>query len=121
VVTPIITALHQATLMDHCIDGTILISRRRAKQLFRQSILTAWQHSCAYCGKPATTLDHVRAKAKGGETSRNNLVACCVNCNSRKGSDDWVQWYRNQPFWTAEGEATIWIWLFQDDEIQHVC
>jgi len=23
-------------------------------------------------------------------------------------------WYRLQPFWTAEAEGTIWLWLHQD-------
>ncbi|MHC5182274.1 MAG: HNH endonuclease [Planctomycetota bacterium] len=107
--------------MDHCIDGTVLISRRRAKRQFRQSILEAWNHACAYCEKPATTLDHVRPRSKGGETSRNNLISCCANCNCRKGSYEWVYWYRTQPFWTAEREATIWIWLHQNDETEEVC
>ncbi|NBX10444.1 MAG: HNH endonuclease, partial [Marivivens sp.] len=52
--------------MDHCIDGSILVPRRRAKREFRQSILEAWNHHCAYCNKPATTLDHVRPRSKGG-------------------------------------------------------
>ncbi|NBT53141.1 MAG: HNH endonuclease, partial [Marivivens sp.] len=30
-----------------------------------------------------------------------------------KGSDDWVMWFRLQPFWTAEAEGTIWLWLHQ--------
>jgi|TARA_S200002703_G_scaffold110695_1_gene96312 5-methylcytosine-specific restriction endonuclease McrA len=100
--------------VDHCIDGTVLVSRRHAKRQFRQSILEAWEHRCAYCGKPATTLDHVRPRSKGGQTDRANLISCCASCNSRKGSDDWVVWYRLQPFWTAEAEGTIWLWLHQD-------
>jgi Restriction endonuclease len=100
--------------VDHCIDGCYLVPRRHAKRQFRQSILEAWEHRCAYCGKPATTLDHVRPRSKGGQTDRANLISCCASCNSRKGSDDWVAWYRLQPFWTAEAEGTIWLWLHQD-------
>ncbi|NDD44878.1 MAG: HNH endonuclease [Synechococcaceae bacterium WB9_4xC_028] len=100
--------------MDCFIDGSILVPRRRAKREFRQSILEAWEHRCAYCDRPATTLDHVRPRSKGGETTRQNLISCCASCNSRKGSYDWVTWYRTQPFWEAEREGTIWIWLHQN-------
>jgi 5-methylcytosine-specific restriction endonuclease McrA len=98
----------------HHIDDTILIDRRSAKRRFRASILEAWEHRCAYCGKPATTLDHVRPRSKGGETTRQNLISCCASCNSRKGSTDWVEWYREQTFWDAEMEGSIWIWLHQN-------
>ncbi|AGH57643.1 HNH endonuclease [Cyanophage KBS-S-2A] len=107
--------------MDHCIDGSILVPRRRAKREFRQSILEAWNYHCAYCNKPATTLDHVRPRSKGGETTRSNLISCCANCNSRKGSYEWVEWYRLQPFWSAEQEGTIWLWLHQDDTTENSC
>jgi 5-methylcytosine-specific restriction endonuclease McrA len=113
--------LRIADPLGHCIDETILINRRSAKKHFRQSILQAWDCSCAYCGKTATTLDHVRARSKGGETTRQNLISCCSNCNSRKGSTDWVSWFRRQSFWSAENEATIWLWLHQDDEIDKAC
>jgi hypothetical protein len=31
------------------------------------------------------TLDHVTPKSRGGQKSWENLVACCVPCNQRKG------------------------------------
>ena len=98
----------------HYISEQHLVTKRRAKHHFRRSILEAWDNLCAYCGKPADTLDHVRPRSKGGETKRSNLVCCCGHCNSRKGSDDFVQWFRLQPFWTADKEADIWLWLHQD-------
>lgn len=114
-------SLHIADPCGHCIDGTVFITRRSAKKQFRHSILESWHHSCAYCENDATTLDHVRPRSKGGETKRNNLISCCANCNSKKGSDDWVQWYRRQEFWSAENEATIWIWLHQGDTMEQAC
>ena len=96
------------------IDDTILIDRRSAKRRFRASILEAWDHRCAYCGQEATTLDHVRPRSKGGQTDRANLISCCARCNSRKGSDDWQEWYRAQSFWDPEREGSIWIWLHQN-------
>jgi 5-methylcytosine-specific restriction endonuclease McrA len=43
----------------------------------------AWR--CAYCSKPANTIDHVQPKSKGGADTWDNLVACCLKCNNTKG------------------------------------
>jgi 5-methylcytosine-specific restriction endonuclease McrA len=40
---------------------------------------------CAYCGRRATTADHVVPKARGGTDDMSNLVAACRSCNGRKG------------------------------------
>jgi 5-methylcytosine-specific restriction endonuclease McrA len=42
-------------------------------------------HHCAYCGKAASTIDHVVPRSRGGEDSWENLVACCLRCNNLKG------------------------------------
>jgi len=94
----------------HRIDGTRLITRRSA----RDQILLAWDHRCAYCGVELSnrpTIDHVVPKACGGLTVPNNLVACCMACNASKGHQPWLQWYRQQPFWSALGEWAITQWL----------
>jgi len=41
---------------------------------------------CGYCDKPATTVDHVIPRSRGGETTWKNTVASCLRCNSKKGS-----------------------------------
>lgn len=43
-------------------------------------------YTCAYCGRSATTVDHVVPRARGGQSSWLNLVAACETCNFRKGS-----------------------------------
>jgi len=55
--------------------------------LSRKAILARDNYQCQYCGRKdrALTLDHVRPKTKGGETTWENLVACCQRCNGRKG------------------------------------
>lgn len=50
---------------------------------------------CQYCGVKGRvrglrdgvplTFDHVLPRCKGGDTSWENIVACCQNCNSKKG------------------------------------
>jgi 5-methylcytosine-specific restriction endonuclease McrA len=60
----------------------------RAYRKARVQALDRDQHVCQYCGaEGATTADHVVPIAKGGDpVSLENLVACCVKCNSQKGS-----------------------------------
>lgn len=99
--------------MDHCIEETVLLTKRCAKQKYRRAIFDAWNHSCAYCGAPANTLDHVKPRSKGGQTQTENLVAACRDCNRRKSSAYWVTWFRMQPFWDPEREADVWLWIHQ--------
>lgn len=40
---------------------------------------------CAYCSRPATTVDHIVPQARGGGSTWLNTVASCLSCNSRKG------------------------------------
>ena len=43
-------------------------------------------YPCHYCGQPASTIDHVWPKSRGGDDHRNNLVRACSTCNSSKGT-----------------------------------
>lgn len=51
----------------------------------RRGVLRRDAHRCAYCAKPAATIDHVMPRSRGGEDSWENLVACCLRCNNVKG------------------------------------
>lgn len=52
----------------------------------RQLILERDNFACRYCGskKPPFHLDHVYPVSKGGETSEDNLVTSCSDCNQKK-------------------------------------
>lgn len=50
----------------------------------RKGVLKRDRHECAYCGRHATTIDHVVPKSRGGEMCWTNLVAACVRCNANK-------------------------------------
>jgi 5-methylcytosine-specific restriction endonuclease McrA len=45
---------------------------------------------CYYCGgkfeKEFLTMDHKVAIARGGMSSKSNIVVCCKDCNSKKQS-----------------------------------
>ncbi len=61
---------------------------RRIK-LNRANIYARDRNTCQYCGRrfatSELTLDHVKPRYMGGESSWENLVCCCVRCNGRKG------------------------------------
>jgi 5-methylcytosine-specific restriction endonuclease McrA len=57
----------------------------------RNGVLKRDGHRCAYCGRPADTVDHITPLSRGGErTSWLNTVAACGNsarsCNARKSN-----------------------------------
>ncbi|MBL8149550.1 MAG: HNH endonuclease [Blastocatellia bacterium] len=60
------------------------------KSLSRKNIMLRDHNTCQYCGYTGSpqelTLDHVFPRARGGDSSWDNLVACCRRCNNRKGS-----------------------------------
>jgi len=59
----------------------------------RQRVLQRDRYTCQYCGRRYSarqayylTLDHVVPRAQGGRSIYDNLVACCLACNQRKGN-----------------------------------
>lgn len=50
----------------------------------RRGVLRRDAHRCGYCGKAATTIDHIVPRSRGGMDSWENLVACCLRCNNLK-------------------------------------
>jgi 5-methylcytosine-specific restriction endonuclease McrA len=55
----------------------------------RRNLFARDDHTCQYCGKTEPTnklsLDHVIPRSHGGPTTWENIVCCCLKCNSRKG------------------------------------
>ena len=62
---------------------------RRGMRFNRRNVFARDGNRCQYCGKRFSTselsLDHVRPRSQGGEMGWDNIVCCCVACNSRKG------------------------------------
>lgn len=56
----------------------------------RKNIYMRDKNKCQYCGRRASTkelnLDHVVPLSRGGRSTWENIVCCCVECNARKGS-----------------------------------
>ena len=94
------------------------LTRGEARRQWRQSIKDAWNNRCAYCGSTPIvdeslelTIDHVRPKSSGGEDKTSNCIPACQRCNQDKSSQDWVAWYRMQPFYSIAAEWRIQQWL----------
>lgn len=90
----------------HCLKSST------AKRQFRNAIRYAFGGFCAYCrSQRATTLDHLKPRCKGGDSLRSNLLPACLECNHSKGSQDWLNWYSNQKFYSEVGQELIQEWI----------
>lgn len=60
------------------------------RSLSRKNILLRDHSTCQYCGiqhaPVELTLDHVYPRSRGGDSTWDNLVACCKRCNHKKGN-----------------------------------
>lgn len=95
---------HKATVIE-CVDGEpiwgtsesyerpavivltryVRLPRARRVPVTRRGVLRRDGYRCGYCGKTASTIDHVLPRSRGGKNTWQNLVACCLHCNNVKG------------------------------------
>ncbi len=63
---------------------------RHTLRFNRRNLFARDRNSCQYCGdaKPISQLsvDHIVPRSRGGDTSWENTVCCCLSCNTLKGS-----------------------------------
>lgn len=86
--------LHAARMAMRVPSVIRLLEYRRiphqTRALSRKNILLRDRNCCQYCGtilaSGELTLDHVIPRSRGGNSSWENLVACCHPCNRRKGN-----------------------------------
>ncbi len=62
---------------------------RHGMRFNRRNVFARDGNRCQYCGQRFSTselsLDHVLPRSQGGDMAWENIVCCCVACNSRKG------------------------------------
>src|SRR6202166_368805 len=104
--------LHAARLALRVPSVIRLLEYRRiphqTRALSRKNILLRDRNTCQYCGvllpSGELTLDHVIPRSRGGNSTWENLVACCHACNRRKGNrmlaeiDDMILLREPRPF-----------------------
>ncbi len=63
----------------------------KAVKFTRRNVYLRDMFTCQYCGEVfetgELTFDHVLPKSHGGETSWENIVTACKDCNLKKGND----------------------------------
>ncbi|MCG6929982.1 MAG: HNH endonuclease [Desulfofustis sp.] len=84
------------------LDGVSEETIRREKARARDLRKTRWWQQktasgeCYYCGRrvgiKALTMDHLVPLARGGRSTRDNLVPCCKECNTKKKTLLPVEW-----------------------------
>jgi 5-methylcytosine-specific restriction endonuclease McrA len=67
--------------------------KRGSMRFNRQNLYLRDLYQCQYCGNTFDsndlTIDHVTPRCLGGKTEWTNVVSCCQECNSNKGSKYW--------------------------------
>lgn len=62
--------------------------RKKQSKFSRVNVYTRDAYRCQYCGNAfkgsQLTYDHVVPRARGGQTTWDNIVTCCKPCNDRK-------------------------------------
>ncbi|GAA5049284.1 HNH endonuclease [Nocardia callitridis] len=77
-------------------------------------VLRRDRHRCGYCAGWARTVDHIRPRSRGGPNTWDNLVACCVACNTAKADHTPEEvgmrllWQPKAPTHRAKQQRKIW-------------
>jgi len=84
--------------LDVIDEGIIKAERAKARSLRKTRW---WQQktasgACYYCGRKVgfanLTMDHIIPLSRGGRSTKDNLVPCCKDCNTRKKGSLPVEW-----------------------------
>ena len=94
------------TTINHAFASALAPNDNYEEQVIDEALSFLGQNpnedlDCVYCGKKAETWDHLVGLVKNSELRGyghriGNLVPCCRNCNSKKGSKDWQQFIQFQ-------------------------
>jgi 5-methylcytosine-specific restriction protein A len=84
--------------IDSVDEGIIKAERSKARSLRKTRW---WQQktssgTCYYCGQKVgfanLTMDHTIPLSRGGRSTKDNLVPCCKECNTRKKGSLPIEW-----------------------------
>ena len=62
----------------------VRVPYRARVPLTRRAVFARDGGRCVYCSAPATSIDHVVPRSRGGEHVWENVVSCCRRCNHAK-------------------------------------
>ncbi|MDT0265220.1 HNH endonuclease [Streptomyces sp. DSM 44915] len=132
-VTPrraMVLVLRRKAVVEHAVPGSsfrtatldlpvpqVIRLRRFVKVPFRQQapwsrrgVLVRDRHRCAYCGRRATTVDHLVPRSRGGGDTWLNTVAACADDNRRKADRTPAEARMRllvEPFQPTPGDAVL--------------
>jgi hypothetical protein len=93
---------------QHYLQELLAMTAAEAKRQWRRDIKAKFNNRCVYCGaQDNLTIDHVKAKVKGGKDEARNLVCACQACNHSKGSQQWLSWWVGQDSFNLENFSTV--------------
>src|SRR5688500_8882640 len=87
------------TTINHAFASALSVADSYDEEKLNKALIILGQDpeqdlECVYCGRPAETWDHINSLVKNSSFSGfghqiGNLIPCCKDCNSKKGSKDW--------------------------------
>lgn len=93
-------------------DNTVNLDDASTRVAERQRLCDIQGWRCVYCGGEMTqfnaTIDHVVPRHRGGHERRDNLVACCRECNVAKGQLTLQEFMPEVQDWIAEAANLKW-------------
>jgi 5-methylcytosine-specific restriction endonuclease McrA len=83
------TVLHSERIALHVpvvvkLTKFVRVPYRGAVPLTRRAVFARDGGRCVYCAAPATSIDHVVPRSRGGKHVWDNVVSCCRRCNHTK-------------------------------------
>lgn len=102
---------------DHPLERKISWQARRAKIMNLPSTLTKeqwvsaikfFENKCAYCGNiRKLTQDHYLPVSQNGGYTCDNVIPCCLSCNSSKNNKLFADWYPTFKHYSKEREQKV--------------
>jgi 5-methylcytosine-specific restriction endonuclease McrA len=85
----------------------VRVPYRNHVPLTRRAVFARDGGRCVYCAAPATSIDHVIPRSRGGEHVWENVVSCCRRCNHAKADRGLMElgWRMRRPPRAPSGPA----------------
>ena len=72
------------------------------------SAIKFFENKCAYCGNiRKLTQDHYLPVSQNGGYTYNNVIPCCLSCNSSKNNKLFADWYPTFKHYSKEREQKV--------------
>jgi 5-methylcytosine-specific restriction endonuclease McrA len=76
--------------------------------LTRRAVFARDGGRCVYCSAPATSIDHVIPRSRGGAHTWDNVVSCCRRCNHAKADRGLMELGWRMPRQPRAPTGTAW-------------